>query len=193
VKSLSVSLQSKDSLKTAAASTVSVLLSGGVVLYPSDTVYGILCRADRIESVRRVRGIKGYRSGRPFILLVDGVEMVRSIADCSDPEIIGIMKTRWPGKLTLVLPASEGCPEWIRGDENTVAVRHPADELSNLVVTACGVPLVSTSANHAGGNFCLDMKDVPDSIRDNTDLVIDGGLLPDSSPSTIIRLLRGRT
>jgi L-threonylcarbamoyladenylate synthase len=180
-------------MKDTVAGIVSVLQSGGIVLYPSDTVYGILCGVDNVESVRRIREIKGYSSDRPFILLVDGAEMARSIADCSDPEIIGIMKTRWPGKLTLVLPAAEGCPEWVRGDGGTVAVRHPADDLSNLILTSCGVPLVSTSANRAGEGFCLDIEDIHDSIRDSVDLIVDGGLLPDSSPSTIIRLLRGRT
>ncbi len=171
----------------------SLLLSGGVVLYPSDTVYGILCRADKRDSVKRLAKIKGYVRQRPFILLVDSVVMARTIADCSDPEVIGIMECRWPGKLTLVLPASEECPEWVCGDEHTVALRYPADKLSNLVIGNCGMPLVSTSANSAGENSYFNVKDIPGYIKDKVDLIVDAGILPPSSPSTILRLLRGRS
>lgn len=172
--------------------TASLLLSGGVVLYPSDTVYGILCRADKRDSVKRLAKIKGYARQRPFILLVDGVVMARTIADCSDPEVIGIMECRWPGKLTIVLPASEECPKWVRGEDNTVALRHPADPLSGQLLKRCGVPLVSTSANHAGEDTLYSVSAIPQSIIAGVDIVLNTGDLPPSSPSSILRLLRGR-
>jgi len=190
VKAPSILLQADDSMKNTANRISSVILSGGIVLYPSDTVYGLLCRADNRELLKRLSKIKGYTRQRPFILLVDGTVMVKTVADCSDPEVIGIMECRWPGKLTLVLPASEECPKWVCGDERTVAVRYPADELSNLVLGNCGMPLVSTSANSAGGDSYCDVKDIPGCIKDEVDLVVDAGVLPPSFPSTILCLLR---
>lgn len=192
MKTLAVSLQSIDSLKDAADRIVSVILSGGIVLYPSDTVYGILCRADDGDSVKRISKIKGYTGKRPFILLVDGVSMARSVADCSDPEILGIIKCRWPGKLTLVLPAVEECPLWVRGEDNTVALRHPADPLSAQLLKRCGVPLVSTSANHVGEDAPLSVSTIPESMMSDVDIVLNAGDLPPSSPSTILSLLRSR-
>ena len=144
MKSTELSVDISDPEEEIVEKAVSLLLSGGVLIYPSDTVYGILCRADKRESVKRIAKIKGYTRRRPFILLVDGAAMVEMVADCGDPEVIGIMECRWPGKLTLVLPASEECPKWVRGEDNTVALRHPADPLSGQLLKRCGVPLVST-------------------------------------------------
>jgi len=170
--------------------TVTLLLSGGVVIYPSDTVYGMLCRADDRVSVERLAKIKGYAKPRSFILIVSGLEMAGKLTSSIDPEVMEILKIRWPGKLTFVLRAGDECPKWIRGEDNTVALRHPADSLSGQLLNRCGVPLVSTSANRSGDDVQLSIEAIPESIIAGVDMVLDGGYLPPSSPSTIIKLLR---
>lgn len=170
--------------------TVTLLLSGGVVIYPSDTVYGMLCRADDRVSVERLAKIKGYAKPRSFILIVGGLEMACSLTSRIDPEVMEILKIRWPGKLTVVLRAGDCCPKWVRGEDNTVALRHPADPLSGKLLNRCGVPLVSTSANRSGDDAQLSIEAIPESIIAGVDMVLDGGYLPPSSPSTIIKLLR---
>ena len=171
---------------------VTLLLSGGVVIYPSDTVYGMLCRADDRVSVERLAKIKGYAKPRSFILIVGGLEMAGRLTSSIDPEVMEILKIRWPGKLTVVLPAGDGCPKWVRGEDNTVALRHPADPLSGQLLERCGVPLVSTSANRSGGDAQLSIEAIPESIIAGVGMVLNAGKLPPSSPSTIIKLLRGR-
>ena len=167
-----------------------LLLSGGVAIYPSDTVYGLLCRADDRISVERLAKIKGYDKPRSFILIVGGLEMACSLTSGIDPEVMEILKLRWPGKLTVVLPAGDGCPIWVRGEDDTVALRHPADSLSGQLLERCGVPLVSTSANRSGSDPSLNLSAIPDSIIAGADIVLDAGDLPPSSPSTIIKVLR---
>ncbi len=169
---------------------VKVLLAGGLVIYPSDTVYGILCLAGSRDSVERIIRLKGYRKPRAFILIVDGLEMAEELTHCFDREILEILKLRWPGKLTVVLPSGEGCPRWVRGEDNTVALRHPADPLSGKLLKLCGTPLVSTSANPAGGDAQLSVEAIPDRIITGADIVLNAGDLPQSSPSTIIKVLR---
>ncbi len=170
---------------------VSALTSGGIVIYPSDTVYGLLSGTDPL-SVERLRGIKGSSAERPFILLVSGLEMAETLADCSDPEIRGIMQTRWPGRLTLVLPALETCPQCVTAQDGTVALRHPAHRLSNMIISRYGNPLVSTSANVSGGENCLDFGRIPSSLLQAVDLAVNSGPLPYSKPSNILQLIRGR-
>ena len=170
--------------------TASLLLSGGVVIYPSDTVYGLLCRADDRVSVERLAKIKGYDKPRSFILIVGGLGMAGRLTPGIDPEVMEILKIRWPGKLTIVLPAGDECPEWVRGEDNTVALRHPADPLSGQLLKLCGVPLISTSANRSGGDTQLSIEAIPDSIIAGADIVLNAGILPPSPPSTIIKLLR---
>ncbi len=169
------------------------ILAGGVVLYPSDTVYGILCRADDPDTIARVRQMKGIDEPRPFILLVNGLPMAETLADCGDPEVREIIRLRWPGKLTLVLPALHSCPQQVVGQDGTVALRHPADSLSRCLLEECRIPLVSTSANLSGRGACLDFQQIPHRMIDSIDLAVNGGILPPSSPSTILKLLRGRT
>ncbi len=180
----------KDPEEKAIEKAASLLISGGVVLYPSDTVYGMLCRADDRDAVERLAKIKGYDNPRAFILIVDGIEMAGKLTSGIDPEVMEILKLRWPGKLTVVLPAGDGCPSWVSGEDDTVALRHPADPLSGQLLKRCGVPLVSTSANRAGEEAHLKMSAIPESIIASADLVLNAGDLPPSSPSTIIKVLR---
>lgn len=162
-------------------------------MYPSDTVYGLMCLAEDPDAVNRIRRMKGGPATRPFILLVEGIEMASRQADTSDPEISAILRDRWPGKLTVVLPALTDTPGWVTAEDGTIALRHPADVLSGLLMRRIHRPLVSTSANLAGDPPSLDPADIPESLLDKADLILDAGPLPPSSPSTVIRLLRGRT
>lgn len=187
-----ISLNDHVPLEEVASEIASVVLAGGVVLYPSDTVYGLLCRPDDESALNRLRSIKGISGPRPFILLVSGPGMARSVAVCTDPEVQAVIRLRWPGKLTLVLPALKECPPDVTDSGRTVALRHPADRLSGLVLEKCGFPLVSTSANLSGEGTCLDFRLIADHIVQSVDLAVDAGTLAPSSPSTILKLVRGR-
>ncbi len=170
----------------------SVLLSGGLVLYPSDTVYGLLCRADDRDAVARLRELKGYDGPRPFILVVSGVEMARTLTGGITLEIHDILAKYWPGPVTLVLSAGPCCPVWVTAEDGSVALRHPADPLSTGLLAGVKKPLVSTSANLAGRPEPLAPDHVPDSLLAGVDLVLDGGELPPSEPSAVIRPAGGK-
>jgi len=180
-------------IRETARRIASIVIPGGVALYPSDTVYGLMCRADDPEAVDRIRRMKGGASDRPFILIVSGLSMAGSIADCTDPEVMGIMSLRWPGKLTLVLPALDPCPIWVRDGDGSVALRQPDHDLSRLVIEECRIPLVSTSANPSGQSPCLEYDRIDDLLKTSVDLAVDAGKLPPSAPSTIIKLIRAGT
>jgi len=191
--------ESPDNHEEISEEASSVLQRGGVVLYPSDTVYGLLCRADSLAAVERVRSIKSYTSPRPFILIVDGIRMAESIARGFTKIVQEYLTEHWPGKVTAVLPAADGCPEWVRASDGTVAVRHPADRLGGLILASAGTPMVSTSANVTGDPPPLSPDDIPEELILCVDLFIDAGPLPQSEPSTIVKLtgptpeiLRGR-
>jgi L-threonylcarbamoyladenylate synthase len=163
------------------------LIAGGVVLYPSDTVYGLMCRADDPAAVARVGRLKGYSGRRPYILLVSGIGMASGIAMLDGPGVTGLLGRLWPGPVTVVLPAAPSCHEWVRSQDGTVALRQPADPLSTMILAGTGVPMVSTSANTAGGRPVLDPARIPAYLTASVDLFLDGGVLPDRGPSRIIR------
>ncbi|MBN1434095.1 L-threonylcarbamoyladenylate synthase [Candidatus Fermentibacterales bacterium] len=163
----------------------------GVVVYPSDTVYGMCARADSRECYERVLRIKGYpvRDGvrRPMILLSDSTSGALSLALESDLPARRLADRYWPGPLTLVIPASPRCPEWLVAGDGTVAVRVPADRVSRMLLRASGSPLISTSANLSGGPSPRSLAEVPAGILEACDEVLDGGLLPYRMPSTMVR------
>jgi L-threonylcarbamoyladenylate synthase len=165
----------------------SVLLSGGVVVYPSDTVYGLLCRADDRDAVAGIRSLKGYADERPFILLVSGMETVRALAGELTPPALEAAGRFWPGPVTLVLPAGPACPSWVTSSDGHIALRQPDHRLSTEILERVGVPLVSTSANTAGGQEALSPDVIPSLILDSAGLVLDGGKLPASMPSAVLR------
>ena len=154
----------------------SVLLQGGVVLYPSDTVYGLLADSRSESALNRITALKDYNSPRPFIVLVgsilDAMEKTTSVS-CRD-----YMEKYWPGPVTLLLPGVEG----------KIALRWPADPFSNAVLAASEVSPVTTSANLKGGVNPCAVDEIPDSIIQGVDLVIDGGPLQGREPSMILDL-----
>ena len=165
----------------------SVILSGGTVVYPSDTVYGILCRADDGEAAAGVRQLKGYGEERPFILIVSGMEMALRLTGELPPHAMEAAGRFWPGPVTLVLPASAGCPAWVASPGGTVALRQPDDPLSTGLLEKTGIPLVSTSANAAGQPEARSPDLIPEKILRGVDLVLDGGVLEVSGPSAVLR------
>jgi len=166
------------------------LHSGGIVLYPSDTVYGLACRAGRPESVSRLASIKGYGVGRPFIVLASDLWMARDLAEM-DEEESALAGECWPGPFTIVLRAGRSAPGWVCAPDGTVAVRVPADPLTRAILGEVGYPLVSTSANTRDNPPALDFACVEDAVRGAADLCLDGGRLDSTGPSRIVRVGRG--
>lgn len=165
---------------------ISVLLGGGLVVYPSDTVYGLLCPAAMQHSVRRVGRLKGYSEEKPFILLVPSTEAAQVFSQ-PVPGAPELMKEHWPGPVTLVLPASDRAPSWVCASDGTVALRVPSDPLSRMVLESV-MPLVTTSANLRGKTEPLGLDEVSLKIASGVDLMLDGGKLDRRKTSTMIRI-----
>ncbi|PIE51225.1 hypothetical protein CSA37_12805 [Candidatus Fermentibacteria bacterium] len=153
----------------------SVLHEGGIVVYPSDTVYGLMAGSESKDAHSRIIHLKGYSEPRPFIHLVGSFEdaMERTTGKSNLQQW---MEKYWPGPVTLLLP---------KGKEK-IAIRIPADPLSRAVLSVSGLCLISTSANLKGEDDPLSTNDIPESILAGADLVIDGGTLTRRKPSMII-------
>lgn len=162
-----------------------VISAGGTAVYPSDTVYGLLADGFSESACRRLALLKGYPGTRPFILLVKDIHEALLLTRCRGTA--GFMEKHWPGPVTLVVPASSEVPSWAVGETGGVALRVPADWLSISLLNETGLKLASTSANMAGGPVPLSLSDVPKTILEGADLVIDGGELT-GRPSKIFDL-----
>lgn len=166
------------------------LESAGVLAYPTETVYGFGGAADQ-AGVDALIGMKGRPPGKPFLLLISGSEMLARLGLHLPPYAAHLAARHWPGPLTLVLPGGERrVPERLRGPEGGIAVRwtpHPG--LTHLL-RAYGQPITSTSANRPGVPPAMSAGEIVEAWQDEVArgrlMVLDGGRLHPSSPSTVV-------
>jgi L-threonylcarbamoyladenylate synthase len=163
-----------------------VVDSGGIICFPTDTVYGFAASIYCRPAVERLRELKGRRSDRAFVVLVSDIDQVAELATDVTPAHTTLMETYWPGPLTIVFQASEAVPEYLTGGDGTVALRVPDDALTQSVLRACGVPLAAPSANPKGGGPALSPEQVLRQFRGKIELLLDGGVVGSALPSTIV-------
>ena len=161
-----------------------VLEGGGLVAFPTDTVYGLGVKVQLEDSVDRLFEVKERLRSKPIPVLLDQFELLGDIVDEVPPMAQIFSQKFWPGPLTMVLKRRPGL-EFLGGDDDTVGVRVP-DHLITLKLLAAAGPLAVTSANLSGARNVFSAKEVYDQLSDWIDLIIDGGRIPEGKPSTVI-------
>lgn len=167
---------------------VETIRSGGVVLVPTDTCYGLAAGIFSEEGVRRIFDMKKRSRGKPIISVIGDVSDVSSLASRIPRSFRILADAFWPGPLTLILPAGEGVPGSITGNTGTVAVRMPGLTVLVELVREAGIPVTSTSANISGNPPPYSVKEVDVKILNRCDYALDGGGLERVPPSTVVDL-----
>jgi len=168
------------------AKAVAILKNGGVVAFPTDTIYGLGALADNPAAVRRIFEAKERPLGQALPLLVADITQATMAASVVSEAARCLMAHFWPGALTIVLPRAAWVPDVITAGGPTVAVRVPNHPLTLALVKAAGVPLVGTSANLHGYPNPVTADDVRAQLGSRVDLVLDGGRTPGGVESTIV-------
>ena len=164
--------------------------AGGLLAYPTETVYGLGC-APTVPALDRLAHLKGRSPGKPFLLLIDGLAMLEATGLVLDAHARVLAREFWPGPLTLVLRGGEGrLPDRLRGAEGGIAVRWTSHRGVARLLRHLGAPLTSTSANRPGqpaspGPEAIDIA-FADAIAAGDLLVLDGGTLGNVPPSTLV-------
>lgn len=169
---------------------VAHLRKGGLLGYPTETVYGLGSRAVTAD-LEALAAIKGRPPRKPFLLLVASRPMAESCGLVFTAAARVLADEFWPGPLTLVLRGGEGrLPEGLRGPEGGVAVRMTSHDRIRHLIATMGAPLTSTSANRPGGRPAPGVEGLHDLFRDAVEdgslLLLDGGVLGDVPPSTLV-------
>jgi L-threonylcarbamoyladenylate synthase len=177
-------------IEAALGPVIAHLQAGRVLAYPTETVYGFGGAVDH-DAVERLVALKGRPPGKPFLLLVSSSEMVSRLDLRLQSYAAQLAARHWPGPLTLVLPGGEGrIPARLRGPEGGVAVRWTSHPAITRLLQAYGDPITSTSANRPGAPPALSATEVveqwPDASARGQLMVLDGGRLSDSPPSTVV-------
>jgi L-threonylcarbamoyladenylate synthase len=161
-----------------------------VLAYPTETVYGFGTAVDA-QSVETLVRMKRRPAGKPFLLLIDGSTMLTRLDLVLTPAASRLAAAHWPGPLTLVLPGGEKrLPARLRGPEGGIAVRWTPHEGLQRLLRAYGDPITSTSANLPGVPPALAASEIlqqwPAAVATGELLVLDGGRLAPSEPSTVV-------
>jgi L-threonylcarbamoyladenylate synthase len=168
------------------AQAAELLRNGGLVAFPTETVYGLGANALNRDAVRKIFDAKGRPANNPVIVHVaDGLRLAQVAENI--PDIAFRLAERfWPGPLTLVLPRSSDLPEEVSGGGPTVAVRIPAHPIAQALLTAARIPVAAPSANRSTGLSPTTAAHVASSLGDSLDLILDGGACPGGIESTVL-------
>ncbi len=165
-----------------------IVRAGGVIVFPTDTVYGIGCDPLNDESVRRVYEIK-KRFGKPMPILAKDLNDVERIAEMNEIEF-EIVSKLWPGQLTILLRAKPSFRiSRLMSEDRRIGVRIPASLQTLTIIEESGGLLVGTSANVSGLPPPQSIQELDEEILRSVDLVIDGGRCLIGKPSTVVRLV----
>jgi len=159
---------------------------GGVVIYPTDTVYGLGCDPANVDATRRVCEIKG-RADKPLPLACSDVEAAKRIVEFN-PIAEKLAERFWPGPLTMVLPARVDYPIWVTHGARTLGVRVPGHPVARKLAKLSGGVIVTTSANKSGEPPPKTALEAAEQIGEEVDLILDAGPAPLKQPSTVLDL-----
>jgi len=168
-----------------AARTVKV---GGLIVYPTDTVYGLGCDPMSEATLARMFAAK-RREPKPIPILCDGLESVARLANLSEGAL-DLAWRHWPGALTIIAPMRAPLPYAIHQGSREVGVRVPDSKLCLELITQCGGAITGTSANISGEGPCRTANDAARALGPAVDLILDGGRLK-GAESTVVRVREG--
>ncbi|MFL6280239.1 MAG: L-threonylcarbamoyladenylate synthase [Vicinamibacterales bacterium] len=168
----------------AIAAAVEILHGGGVVAFPTDTLYGLAVDPRRRDAVERLFALKGREATAAVPLVASSLEQAVLAADFTEAEWRAAA-TFWPGPLSIVAAANASLAREALGGQTTVAIRVPAHEIARALARAFGFPITATSANRSGQPPADSAEAVAIGLG-GVDALVDGGRAPGGAPSTII-------
>lgn len=168
-----------------------IIRDGGLVLFPTETVYGLGANGLDEEAVKKIYVAKGRSSDNPLILHISDIEMLGKIAkDISDVEF-KLMNAFWPGPFTIILNKTDLVPSVVAGGLDTVGVRMPSNEIARNLIKFADVPIAAPSANISGRPSGTNVDDIYQELGDKVDYIIDGGECNIGVESTVVRVVDG--
>lgn len=163
-----------------------ILVDGGLVAIPTETVYGLAANALDEQAVAGIYRAKGRPAGNPLIVHVDDTEMARTLAADWPVAAATLADHFWPGPLTLVVPRGRRIPSIVSGGGETVALRCPDHRLARRLIAKAGVPLAAPSANRSEAVSPTTAQHVLAGLGNRIDLILDGGSCAHGIESTVV-------
>lgn len=155
---------------------VEILRKGGIVIFPTDTAFGIGCRIDNEESIKRLFRIRKRPENKAVPVLVDTVKMAQEYLLPIPKEVVdNLIEPYWPGALTIILPCkTDVVPRLVRGGGSTLGVRIPSHPVARQIIRELKIPILGPSANFSGGKTPFKFEELDPEIIKLADFVVPG-------------------
>ena len=168
-----------------------IIKNGGIVVFPTETVYGIGTNGLDKNAVAKLFEVKQRPLNKPISLLVNNIDMINKISkDITELEY-ALIKEFFPGPLTIILKKKEIVPNIVTSNSDTVGVRMPSNEIALKLIEFSGVPLATPSANISGKPSGTNLDDITKDFNEKVDLFINGGPSQIGLSSTIVKVING--
>jgi L-threonylcarbamoyladenylate synthase len=174
------------------AEALAALRRGGVVVFPTETFYGLAADALESAAVERVVALKGRTAGSPIAVIIADRAMLSEIAADVSPLAEKLIARFWPGPLTLVLPAKKNLPAPLLNVEGKIGVRVSSHPVATWLTHGLGRPITATSANPTGQEAARTVSEARKYFADRIDIYLDGGTLTAQNPSTVVEMIGDR-
>ena len=168
-----------------------IIRLGGLVLFPTETVYGLGANGLDENAVKNIFKAKGRSSDNPLILHVSDFNMLNDIVENISDVEYKLMKEFWPGPFTIILNRKPVVPNIVTANLDTVGIRMPSNEIANKLISYSGLPIAAPSANISGKPSGTNISDIFDELSDKVDCIIDGGNTLVGLESTVVRVIDG--
>ena len=178
----------EEKLKEAA----NVIKNGGVVVFPTETVYGIGVNAFDENAVKKLYEIKKRNYNKPISLLVSNINMINKIANDINEIEYALINKFLPGPLTVILKKNDVVPNIVTSNGDTVGVRIPTNEIAIKLIEYAGVPIATTSCNISGEESKIELVDIIEEFNNQVDCYIDGGKSEIGIGSTVVQIIDGK-
>lgn len=193
MRQIKLDINNKNQIEKISEIVAEILKSGGVVIYPTDTLYGLGANAFDEDAILKIYKIKKRDKNKPLPIIVKDLKMVRRIT-CVDSKVERILNKIWPGPITVVLRKKDIIPYILTGNNETVAIRIPDNEFISVLMNKLDFPIIATSANISGENNLLKSNEIIKKFKSGEvkpDLFVNSGEIKNLKPSTIIDLSTG--
>ncbi len=166
-----------------------IIKKGGIVIFPTETVYGIGTNGLNENSVKKIYEIKKRPINKPISLLVSDIKMIEKLTKNITKKEYEIIEKFMPGPLTIILNKSEIVPNIISANTDTVGIRIPNNEITRKLIELAGVPIAAPSANISGEQSETNLNNLMDIFKNKVDYYIDGGECKIGVASTIVKVI----
>jgi L-threonylcarbamoyladenylate synthase len=165
-----------------------IIRGGGVVVFPTHSLYGMAANAFDKTAVDQIFRIKKRPSRKPLLLLIKNRDDILQLARCIPPPAQSLMDQFWPGKLTIIVDAVDELPKRLTAGTGRIGIRLTAHPVARSLIAATGTPITGTSANLSGKPGCSQISRLHSAIARKVDMILDAGPLKAGGGSTVVEV-----